>query len=92
MSRSAKELAAVADDARALGRDVTTTAVCDVTDTAAMQHAISGLVKLDILVNNAGTNIPEPFLEVVEEMPRYLACVDRACQRSWPLKLRRTEC
>ena len=66
MSRSATELKAVADNVRALGRDATTV-VCDVTDTAAMQHAISGLVKLDILVNNAGTNIPESFLEVKEE-------------------------
>ena len=66
MSRSAEELEAVANDVRALGRDATTV-VCDVTDTAAMQQAISGLAKLDILVNNAGTNIPEPFLEVKEE-------------------------
>ena len=66
MSRSTKELEAVADDVRALGRDATTV-VSDVTDTAAMQNAISGRAKLDILVNNAGTNIPEPFLEVKEE-------------------------
>ena len=42
MSRSATELKAVADDVRALGRDATTV-VCDVTNTAAMQNAISGL-------------------------------------------------
>jgi len=38
--------------------------VCDVTDDAKVQLAISGLPALDILVNNAGTNIPQPFISV----------------------------
>jgi NAD(P)-dependent dehydrogenase (short-subunit alcohol dehydrogenase family) len=38
----------------------------DVTDTAAMRTAFSGLSGLDILVNNAGLNRPQPFLEVDE--------------------------
>jgi NAD(P)-dependent dehydrogenase (short-subunit alcohol dehydrogenase family) len=39
----------------------------DVTDTAAMRTAFSGLSGLDILVNNAGLNRPQPFLEVDEQ-------------------------
>jgi NAD(P)-dependent dehydrogenase (short-subunit alcohol dehydrogenase family) len=39
---------------------------CDVTDTAAMRAAFSGISQLDILVNNAGVNRPQPFLEVDE--------------------------
>jgi NAD(P)-dependent dehydrogenase (short-subunit alcohol dehydrogenase family) len=38
----------------------------DVTDTAAMRAAFSGIARLDILVNNAGLNRPQPFLEVDE--------------------------
>jgi NAD(P)-dependent dehydrogenase (short-subunit alcohol dehydrogenase family) len=38
----------------------------DVTDTASMRTAFSGLSGLDILVNNAGLNRPQPFLEVDE--------------------------
>jgi NAD(P)-dependent dehydrogenase (short-subunit alcohol dehydrogenase family) len=39
----------------------------DVTDTAAMRAAFTGIPRLDILVNNAGLNRPQPFLEVDEE-------------------------
>ena len=38
----------------------------DVTDTAAMHAAFSGILRLDILVNNAGLNRPQPFLDVDE--------------------------
>ncbi len=43
------------------------TAVCDVTDTAAVKALVPGLGPIDVLVNNAGTNIPEPFVEVTED-------------------------
>ncbi len=43
------------------------TAVCDVTDLAAVKALIPELGPIDVLVNNAGTNIPEPFAEVTEE-------------------------
>ena len=39
----------------------------DVTDSAAVRHAVAGLGALDILVNNAGLNRPQPFLEVDED-------------------------
>jgi NAD(P)-dependent dehydrogenase (short-subunit alcohol dehydrogenase family) len=38
----------------------------DVTDTAAMRAAFSGIARLEILVNNAGVNRPQPFLEIDE--------------------------
>jgi NAD(P)-dependent dehydrogenase (short-subunit alcohol dehydrogenase family) len=65
MSRTGAELEAleagiVADGGRAR------TAVCDVTDTAAIKALVPGLGPIDVLVNNAGTNIPEPFVEVTE--------------------------
>jgi NAD(P)-dependent dehydrogenase (short-subunit alcohol dehydrogenase family) len=41
--------------------------VCDVTDTGAVERAVSQLPGLDILVNNAGINFPEPFTEVSED-------------------------
>src|SRR5207248_3735858 len=40
--------------------------IFDVTDSAAVRAAFSGLSRLDILVNNAGVNRPQPFLEVDE--------------------------
>lgn len=43
------------------------TAVCDVTDTAAVKALVPELGPIDVLVNNAGTNVPEPFVEVTEE-------------------------
>ncbi len=43
------------------------TAVCDVTDTAAVKALVPELGRIDVLVNNAGTNVPEPFVEVTEE-------------------------
>ncbi len=44
-----------------------TAIACDVTDTAALRAAISGMPRLDILVNNAGTNFPEPIVDVSDE-------------------------
>jgi len=52
------ELAAAGARAHALA--------CDVTDSVAMNRAVTALPSLDILVNNAGTNIPEPFINVSE--------------------------
>ena len=66
MSRTAAELAEVADSIGANG-GTCRTAVCDVTDTADLQRTIEQFDRLDILVNNAGMSIPEPFLEVTEE-------------------------
>lgn len=43
------------------------TAICDVTDAAAVKALVPTLGPIDILVNNAGTNVPEPFIEVTEE-------------------------
>jgi NAD(P)-dependent dehydrogenase (short-subunit alcohol dehydrogenase family) len=54
----AREIASAGGTARALPFDVT--------DTAAMRAALSGIARLDILVNNAGLNRPQPFLEVDE--------------------------
>ena len=51
----------------------------DVTDSAAVRHAVAGLGALDILVNNAGLNRPQPFLEVDEDtLDRLLALNVRA--------------
>ena len=54
----AREIASGGGKARALSLDVT--------DTAAVRNAFTGLGRLDILVNNAGLNRPQPFLEVDE--------------------------
>lgn len=63
LSRSQRELDAVAAKVRALGR-AAQVLVCDVTDEAAVRAAIDALPALDILVNNAGTNVPQQFVEV----------------------------
>jgi NAD(P)-dependent dehydrogenase (short-subunit alcohol dehydrogenase family) len=41
--------------------------VCDVTDSREVAEAVALTKQIDVLVNNAGTNVPEPFLEVLEE-------------------------
>jgi len=66
LSRSAEELKNITEKVQTLGREASPL-VCDLTNTAEMQAAISDLPKLDILINNAGTNIPEPFLDVQEQ-------------------------
>ena len=66
LSRSAEELKNITEEVQTLGREASPL-VCDLTNTAEMQAAISDLPKLDILINNAGTNIPEPFLDVQEQ-------------------------
>ncbi len=63
MSRTQTELDGVAAEIAGSGGSAEIL-VCDVTDDAAVQDAISGLAALDILVNNAGTNIPQPFVAV----------------------------
>jgi NAD(P)-dependent dehydrogenase (short-subunit alcohol dehydrogenase family) len=51
----------------------------DVTDTAAVRHAVAGLGALNILINNAGLNRPQAFLEVDEDtLDRLLALNVRA--------------
>src|SRR5438067_3217198 len=64
-SRTPVELDAVADDIAGLGGRARVLPF-DVTDSAAVRAAFSGLSCLDILVNNAGVNRPQPFLEVDE--------------------------
>ena len=41
--------------------------VCDVTQPAEIRKAVAGLPALDVFVNNAGSNIPEPFVDVIDE-------------------------
>jgi NAD(P)-dependent dehydrogenase (short-subunit alcohol dehydrogenase family) len=66
MARNAESLEVVAADVQSLGRTAHVVA-CDVTDTAAIQAAISNGPPVHILVNNAGTNIPDPLKDVTEE-------------------------
>ena len=66
LSRTAKEIEAVASDITGAGGKATAIP-CDVTDSQAVKKAFAGLSSLDVLVNNAGSNIPEPFVEVSEE-------------------------
>lgn len=40
---------------------------CDITDVEQVAEAMGVSARLDILVNNAGTNVPAPFLEVLEK-------------------------
>jgi NAD(P)-dependent dehydrogenase (short-subunit alcohol dehydrogenase family) len=73
LSRTGRELEAVAEEVRARGSSARPI-VCDVTDGEAVAAAFAGLARLDILVNNAGVNRPLPFLEVDEEtLDRMLA-------------------
>jgi NAD(P)-dependent dehydrogenase (short-subunit alcohol dehydrogenase family) len=65
VSRTAAEIAAVAEEIRAEGGSAEPL-VLDVTDTAAVRAAIARAAPFDVLVNNAGTNRPRPFLDVTE--------------------------
>ena len=64
-SRTPVELDTVADDIAGHGGQARVLPF-DVTDSAAVRAAFSGLSHLDILINNAGVNRPQPFLEVDE--------------------------
>jgi NAD(P)-dependent dehydrogenase (short-subunit alcohol dehydrogenase family) len=64
-SRTPAELDAVAGDITGRGGRARVLPF-DVTDSAAVRAAITGLSRLDILVNNAGVNRPQPFFEVDE--------------------------
>jgi NAD(P)-dependent dehydrogenase (short-subunit alcohol dehydrogenase family) len=64
-SRTPAELDAVAGDITGRGGRARVLPF-DVTDSAAVRAAITGLSRLDILVNNAGMNRPQPFFEVDE--------------------------
>jgi len=66
VSRTAAEIAAVAEEIRAEGGSAEPL-VLDVTDTAAVRAAIVRAAPFDVLVNNAGTNRPRPFLDVTED-------------------------
>jgi NAD(P)-dependent dehydrogenase (short-subunit alcohol dehydrogenase family) len=66
VSRTVKELDAVAEEIRAAG-GAARALPFDVTDANAVQSAFAGIGRLDILVNNAGVNRPQPFLEVDEK-------------------------
>jgi NAD(P)-dependent dehydrogenase (short-subunit alcohol dehydrogenase family) len=65
VSRTRSQLDEVARELTSAGGEVQVLPF-DVTDTAAMRAAFSGIARLDILVNNAGLNRPQPFLEVDE--------------------------
>ncbi|MCY7315218.1 MAG: SDR family oxidoreductase [Rubrivivax sp.] len=65
-ARSSSEIEAAAAALRARG-DRAHALVLDVTDTAAVVHAITVRGPFDVLVNNAGTNRPKPFDEVSED-------------------------
>jgi NAD(P)-dependent dehydrogenase (short-subunit alcohol dehydrogenase family) len=66
VSRTAGEIAAVAEEIRAEGGSAEPL-VLDVTDTAAVRSAIACAAPFDVLVNNAGTNRPRSFLAVTED-------------------------
>ncbi len=66
VARTKAEIEEAATEIRS-ARGRAQTAVCDVTDTAAVKRVVSAIPVLDVLVNNAGMNIPEPFVEVTEE-------------------------
>ncbi len=66
VSRTAAEIAAVAEEIRADGGSAEPL-VLDVTDSVSVRAAISRAAPFDVLVNNAGTNRPRPFLEVTED-------------------------
>ena len=66
VSRTAAEIAAVADEIREDGGSAEPL-VLDVTDMAAVRAAMAGEAPFDVLVNNAGTNRPRPFLDVTED-------------------------
>jgi NAD(P)-dependent dehydrogenase (short-subunit alcohol dehydrogenase family) len=65
-ARSANEVRAAAEALRARG-DRAHPLVLDVTDTAAVAHAVAAHGPFQVLVNNAGTNRPKPFDEVTED-------------------------
>lgn len=65
-ARSADEIEAAAATLRNRGNEAEALTV-DVTDTAALEAALSSREPYDILVNNAGTNRPGPFLDVTPE-------------------------
>lgn len=66
VSRTASEIAAVAEEIRAEGGSAEPL-VLDVTDAAAVRAAIANAAPFDVLVNNAGTNRPRAFLDVTED-------------------------
>ena len=66
VARTAAEIEAAAADIRTEGGSAEPL-ILDVTETAAVQAAISAQPAFDILVNNAGTNRPRPFLDVTED-------------------------
>jgi NAD(P)-dependent dehydrogenase (short-subunit alcohol dehydrogenase family) len=66
VSRSARELQAVAERVEASGRRAVV-APCDVTSAEDVRALAEEAGRVDVLVNGAGTNIPEPFLDVSEQ-------------------------
>lgn len=65
-ARSADEVQTAALALRKRG-DLAHALVLDVTDCAAVSHAVAGYGPFQVLVNNAGTNRPKPFDEVTED-------------------------
>ena len=75
IARSADELAAVAEQVKALGR-AAWVLPCDITDPAQVDAAVGSLERVDILVNNAGTDKPTAFLDVTPELLEELLAVN----------------
>ena len=65
VARSQADLEAAAATIAQAGHEVETLPL-DITDTAAMRHALGALDPFDVLVNAAGCNRPRTFLEVSE--------------------------
>ncbi len=65
MSRTENELDAIVAAITDAGGSARA-AVCDVTDTPAMQAAVAEIPRLDILVNNAGTAVGSSLLDIEE--------------------------
>ena len=75
VARSADELAAVAEQVKALGR-AAWELPCDITDPAQVDAVVGSLERVDILVNNAGTDKPTAFLDVTPELLEELLAVN----------------
>lgn len=65
-ARTASEIEAAAAEIRARGQEAEAL-VLDVSDTAAVEAALSKQDAFHILINNAGTNRPKPMWEVTED-------------------------
>ena len=74
VARSGRELDSLRSEIEAAGGDCSTIEL-DVTDQAAVQHALEG-IDADVLVNNAGIGIMKPLLELTVEEWRAMVAVN----------------